>query len=99
MRVGKVVGTVVSTQKVDRLVGGKLLVVQEHSVYGEPMNAYTVAVDTVGAGEGDMVLTCAGSSARMTDATEKVPVDSAIVAIIDNVKVDGRITYKKGDDR
>lgn len=98
MRVGKVVGTVVSTQKADELVGGKLLLVQEYTVNYEPTDTYLVAFDTVGAGEGETVLTVQGSSARLTAATRDRPVDAAVVAIIDTVEYDGRTTFDRTRD-
>jgi len=96
MRLGRVVGTVVATQKSESLVGGKLLVVQDvDAVTMEPKDSYTVAYDTVGVGAeaGGLVLTVAGSSARLTDATGDKPVDTAIIAIIDCVEVHGRQVY------
>ncbi len=96
MRLGKVVGTVVATQKAPQLVGGKLLVVQDvDPLTLQPKESYTVAYDTVGCGarDGELVLTVAGSSARLTEATGDKPVDTAIVAIIDAVEVHGRPIY------
>lgn len=96
MRLGRVVGTVVSTQKSEQLVGGKLLVVQDvDAATMQPKDSYTVAYDTVGVGAGadQLVLTVAGSSARLTDQTSDKPVDTAIVAIIDTVEVNGKVLY------
>jgi ethanolamine utilization protein EutN len=90
MRLGKVVGTVVATQKDPKLVGWKLLLVQELKMDGTPMDAYVVAVDTVGAGIGETVLTVAGSSARLANRAESVPVDSSIIGIVDSVECDGK---------
>lgn len=95
MRLGKVVGTVVATRKDDNLVGTKLLVVQEMKPDGSLTSTYAVAVDTVGAGKGDVVLCVSGSSARLTERTRTMPVDTTIVAIIDSVEVHGEITYRK----
>ena len=52
-------------------------------------------MDAVGAGIGEMVLTAAGSSARYTKATQGKPVDSAVMAIVDTVEIQGKIVYKK----
>jgi microcompartment protein CcmK/EutM len=96
MRLGTVVGTVVATQKAEQLVGGKLLVVQDvDPVTLAPKDSYTVAYDTVGCGArgGELVLTVAGSSARLTEATGDKPVDTAIVAIIDSVEIHGKSIY------
>jgi ethanolamine utilization protein EutN/carbon dioxide concentrating mechanism protein CcmL len=94
MILGRVKGTVVSTVKSEKLEGFKLLVVVPINIdsfteHGEPV----VSVDTVGAGEGEVVMLVAGSSSRQTDATEGKPVDSSIVAIIDSVDLDGRRLY------
>ena len=96
MRLGRVVGTVVATQKSESLVGGKLLVVQDvDAVTLQAKESYTVAYDTMGVGAdgGDLVLTVAGSSARLTDQTGDKPVDTAIIAIIDCVEVHGQTVY------
>ena len=88
MRLGKVVGTVVATRKDPRLSGLKLLVVATLTPQMKPDGAYEVAVDTVSAGFKETVLLCTGSSARMTDRTEKAPVDATIVGIVDAVNLD-----------
>jgi len=96
MRLGKVVGTVVATQKTPSLVGGKLLVVQDlDPVTMKPKDSYTVAYDTVGVGAaaGEVVPTVAGSSARLTEQTGDKPVDTAIIAVIDCVEVHGQQVY------
>jgi microcompartment protein CcmK/EutM len=90
MRLGKVVGTVVATQKDEKLVGWELLMVQELATDGKPTSSYVVAIDTVGAGIGETVLTVAGSSARLADHAERVPVDASIIAIVDTVECDGK---------
>ncbi|MCC7491783.1 MAG: EutN/CcmL family microcompartment protein [Fimbriimonadaceae bacterium] len=96
MRLGKVVGTVVATQKSASLVGGKLLVVQDvDALTMQLKDSYTVAYDTVGVGaaEGEIVLTVGGSSARLTDTTADKPIDTAIIAIIDHVEVHGKQVF------
>ncbi len=90
MRLGKVVGTVVATQKDPKLVGWKLLLVRELKMDGSPTDVYVVAIDTVGAGIGETVLTVAGSSARLANRAESVPVDSSVVGIVDSVECDGK---------
>ena len=64
MTLGKVTGTIVATQKDEKLVGSKLMVVQDVDLNGEVDRKYTVAVDAVGAGIGEIVLVATGSSAR-----------------------------------
>ena len=95
MTLGKVTGTVVATRKDEKLIGGKLLIVQDVDLDGNILEKYSVAVDAVGSGVGELVLTASGSSARMTDATKDKPVDSVIMAIVDTLEVHGKILYQK----
>ncbi|MDA0747536.1 MAG: EutN/CcmL family microcompartment protein [bacterium] len=96
MIMGKVVGTVVATQKDSGLDGFKLQIVQSLDIQTqEAKQNFLVAVDAVGAGKDEIVLCTSGSSARMTTATENRPVDAVIVAIVDTVEVEGEIVYRK----
>ncbi|MGB9595963.1 MAG: EutN/CcmL family microcompartment protein [Candidatus Poribacteria bacterium] len=95
MNLGIVIGTVVATQKDEKLSGGKLLVVQEMGIDGKPKDRYAVAVDAVGAGVGEVVLVAHGGSARQTEVTKSKPVDSVIMAIVDILEVHGKIVYQK----
>lgn len=95
MQLGQVVGTLVSTRKDPKLVGTKFLVVRNLGVDMQPTGSHAIAVDTVGAGLGDVVLHVAGSSARMTEQTNDRPVDACIMAIVDAVEVEGQYTYQK----
>lgn len=88
MILARIVGTVVSTRKDPRLEGKKLLVVKPVSPEGADEAGYLIAVDTVGAGAGEIVLVVSGSSARMADQCKDRPVDAAIVGIVDTVKLD-----------
>jgi ethanolamine utilization protein EutN/carbon dioxide concentrating mechanism protein CcmL len=92
---GRVVGTVVATRKDEKLEGLKLLVVQVHDTQNKPASTYVVAVDSVGAGVGEMVLYATGSSARQTAATKDRPVDAVIMAIIDTWSVGETTVYTK----
>jgi len=85
MQLGRVVGTVVATRKDHRLSGLKMLVVSALTPEMELRTDYEVAVDTVQAGSGDIVIYCTGSSARMTTQTEDAPVDATIVGVVDEV--------------
>ena len=85
MILGKVVGTVVATCKDERLEGFKLLVVQAVEPNGRFKDSYVVAVDTVDAGVGELVLVVSGSSARMVSGCSDRPVDAAILGIVDTV--------------
>ena len=88
MLLARVMGTVVATRKDERLLGKKLLVCRPVNPHGEVEGAYLVAVDTVGAGFQEMVLVVSGSSARMSANFKESPVDSAIVGIVDEVRID-----------
>jgi microcompartment protein CcmK/EutM len=95
VQLGEIVGTLVSTRKDPKMTGLKFLVVQNLDAELRPQGGTAIAVDTVGAGVGDVVLHVAGSSARMTDVTQDRPVDACIMAIVDTIEVGGRITYDK----
>jgi microcompartment protein CcmK/EutM len=92
---GRVVGTVVATRKDEKLDGLTLLVVQVHDIQNKPASTYVVAVDSVGAGVGEMVLYATGSSARQTSATKDRPVDAVIMAIIDTWSLGDTTVYTK----
>lgn len=88
MHVGRVVGSLVSTQKHASLVGMKLMMVQLVDAHKNPLTRYEVAVDTVGAGVGEYVLLTHGSSARsMFNTAEGTAVDNVIVGIVDSFDV------------
>jgi microcompartment protein CcmK/EutM len=95
MLIAKVVGTTVATIKDEKLVGQKLLILKPTDEYGEPTGKPYVAVDTVDAGVGDLVLTASGSSARQTEQTKDRPVDAVIMCIIDSLEVDGKLVFRK----
>lgn len=99
MQMARVAGTIVSTQKDPKLVGLKLHVVQPVDILdGSDAGKPLVAVDTVGAGIGDIVIIVSGSSARQTQQTSSSPVDTAIVGIIDTVEVEGKTVYSKAEE-
>jgi microcompartment protein CcmK/EutM len=95
MLIAKVVGTTVSTVKDEKLTGKKLLILRQTDEHGNPVGKPYVAVDTVDAGAGDLVLTCAGSSARQTAITKDTPVDAVIMSVIDSLTVDGTVVFRK----
>jgi ethanolamine utilization protein EutN len=84
MIIARILGTVVSTQKDERLIGKKLLIVKPINLDGTDQSGYVVAVDTVGAGFHEKVLIVAGSSARLAEGNKDCPVDSAIIGVIDS---------------
>lgn len=88
MILGKIAGTVVATRKDEKLRGKKLLIVRPFDPEtGATTKGYIVAVDTVGAGAGEIVIVVSGSSARMATGMKDHPVDSAIVGIVDSVEL------------
>jgi microcompartment protein CcmK/EutM len=87
MIIARILGTVVSTQKDERLSGKKLLIAKPINLDGTDQSGYVVAVDTVGAGYHEKVLIVAGSSARLAEGNKDCPVDSAIVGVIDSFEV------------
>ncbi len=88
MILARIVGTVVATRKDPRLEGRKLLVARPISPQGKDEAGYTVAVDTVSAGFRETVLIVTGGSARMAADCKDLPVDAAIIGIVDNVEID-----------
>ena len=93
MFLARITGSLVATQKVESMVGQKLLIVEPLRVNEkdqsdlQPTGRTFVVVDTVGSGEGEVVLCVQGSSARFTEGTKTLPIDAAIVGIIDRVQV------------
>jgi microcompartment protein CcmK/EutM len=87
MFLGKVVGTVWATRKDEELVGMKFQIVKHVDLDYRLKDTFVVAVDTVQAGVGDVVLVCSGSSARQTSATKNKPVDAVIMAVVDKIDV------------
>ena len=95
MIIAEVVGSAVATLKHDLLKTTKLLLVRrsdaEGNVTGEPF----VAVDLVGAGEGELVIVSQGSAARMATGQSSSPVDAAIVGILDSLRFEGTVAFRK----
>ena len=99
MTLGKVIGTVVCTQKTPTMEGITLQLVQPLSATsmqndGKPL----VAMDAIGAGRNEIVLLASGSSARQTEVTINTPCDAVIMAIVDSVEVDGNEVFRKGNE-
>ncbi len=87
MYLGRVIGNVVSTSENEHLVGMKLLIVEKLTERLERAGTSEVAVDSVGAGTGEIVIVCKGSSARYVFGKGDAPVDTSIVGIVDTVEV------------
>ncbi len=96
MQIGRVKGTVVSTNKADRLQGMKLMLVKPIDIATfEEKGDVLIATDVIGAGSGDVVMLVGGSSSQQTEMTKSKPVDQTIVAIIDSVDVHGKKLFVK----
>jgi len=95
MLLGRVAGTLVASRKDGSLSGQKFLVIRELSIDGKETGGHVVAVDSVGAGEGEVVLWASGSSARQTELTRDRPCDAVIMAIVDSWEVDGNEVFRK----
>ena len=97
MKLAKVLGSVVATEKDAKLRGLKFLMLSLWGSDNKPAGGSVVAVDAVGAGVGEMVLFASGSSARQTAATDQKPVDAVVMAIVDSWEIEGDEKYRKGD--
>ena len=104
MFLARVIGSVVSTKKDEAMTGRKLLLIRPMLIDGDNPKAFKsgqntiVAVDTVGAGKGDLVMFCQGSSARQASNLKALPVDAAITAMVDSVEVEGNTVYRAKED-
>jgi microcompartment protein CcmK/EutM len=97
MLLARVAGTVVASQKDEGLAGQTLLLLQNLDPTGGKAGGWVVAVDSVGAGEGEIVLYASGSSARQTLATKDRPCDAVVMAIVDTWDLAGETQYRKTD--
>lgn len=95
MELAVVVGQVVSTVKHPGLEHDRLLAVEMVDADGQPKGGIFVAVDPIGAGNGEWVLVVRGSSARQAKATYSTPVDMSIVGVVDEVVIKGKVAYHK----
>lgn len=101
MFIAKVTGSVVATQKVDSMVGHKLLVVEPYRVDPDDRSRLKstgrtfVTADTLGAGVGEYVLLTQGSSARLTPETKHLPIDAVVIGIVDTVHLEQACVYDR----
>jgi ethanolamine utilization protein EutN len=99
MFLARITGSLVASHKVASMVGQKLLVVEPLRVNEQdqgdlvPTGRTFIAVDTVGAGEGEVVLCVQGSSARFTPETKQLPIDAAVIGIVDQVSVRSKSVF------
>ncbi len=99
MFLAKVIGALVSTQKAEVMCGHKLLMVEPYRLDNKNRKQLVttgrsfVAVDTLGAGEGEMVLITQGSSARLTPETKELPIDTVVIGLVDRVDVEGNCVF------
>ncbi|MFA5263107.1 MAG: EutN/CcmL family microcompartment protein [Opitutaceae bacterium] len=96
MYLARVIGSVVSTKKDESMKGRKLLLLrpmlvdESNPAKLRPGSNTIVAVDGLGAGIGDLILFCQGSSARQAAGMKPLPVDAAVVGLVDSVEVLGK---------
>ncbi len=96
MVLAKVIGNVVSTRKEPKIEGIKFLLVEKIDAKTlEGKKEYVVAMDSVGAGAGEVVFYVSGSSSRMTEVTEGRPSDATITAIVDIIEINGKTVFHK----
>ena len=96
MKLGRIVGTVVSSVKDEKIDGLKLFVVRDLSLEMTDRASFVVAADSVGAGVGEVVLYASGSSARQTKLTDGRPIDACVMAIVDQIDLGKGLIYNKG---
>ncbi len=101
MFIGRITGSIVSTHKVESMVGQTLFIVEPLRIDEKKKDSLKstgrtfIVVDAVGAGEGEIVLCVQGSSARFTDQTKTLPIDAAAVGIVDSVQAHNTVLYDK----
>ncbi|MFM7040900.1 MAG: EutN/CcmL family microcompartment protein [Planctomycetaceae bacterium] len=103
MFVALVTGSVVATQKTPTMTGHKLLVVEPYRLDEKSRDRLVstgrtfIAVDTLGAGEGQFVLVTQGSSARLTSETKTLPIDAVVIGLVDTVRVAGKDVFRRDE--
>jgi ethanolamine utilization protein EutN len=95
MIIAKVMGSAVATLKHDLLKTTKLLLISPADVKGNVTGEPFLAVDLVGAGEGELVIVSQGSSARVATGQSSSPADAAIVGILDSLQYEGVVEFRK----
>lgn len=95
MIIARIKGTLVASSQSNTIQGGRYLLVEPCFPAGESAGPLFIALDTVGAGVGEIVLVAQGSSARQTPFTKNKPVDAVIAGIVDLIEEKGTIVFKK----
>ena len=101
MFIALVTGSVVATQKTESMTGHKLLVVEPYRLDEKTRDRLVstgrtfIAVDTLGAGEGQFVLVTQGSSARLTPETKSLPIDAVVIGLVDSVRIGGKSVFNR----
>ena len=93
MTLARVRGTVVATQRSDKVEGARFLLVEDCDAGGAGKGEYLVALDLIGADRGQLVLLTQGSSCRWTFRTDDRPMDTLVVAIVDTIDEGGVVKY------
>lgn len=87
MHLGRIIGTVVATRKDEKLIGSKLMITQPLNLKLESRGEPIIAVDTVGAGIGELVIYTTGTAGRIAARKLDSPIDASIVGIVDEIDV------------
>ncbi len=98
MKFARVIGNVVATHKDKGISHRKLMLLQPVDEQFQPAGSYLVAVDSVGVGAGELVLFTSGSSSRLTSLTRDTPCDCVIVAVVDQVEMNGKLVFNKAGE-
>lgn len=85
MHLGRIIGTVVATRKDEKLIGSKLMITQPLTFRMEPKGEPVIAIDTVGAGIGEIVIYTTGTAGRIAARKLDAPIDTSIIGIVDNI--------------
>ena len=97
MKLGRIIGKLISTKKAGNIEGLKILVVNYLDEKLSDTKNTAACIDTVGAGDNDIVLLCSSSSARFTDITRKTGADNVIIGIVDSVSKGRKYIYNRSD--
>jgi microcompartment protein CcmK/EutM len=93
----RVRGTVVATTRSDKVEGAKWLLVEDCDSGGQGRGEYLVALDLIDANRGQLVLLATGSGCRWTSRTEDKPMDTLVVAIVDQIDRGGEYCWNEAD--